>query len=68
LYAKVVSKIEDVTKHCDPLLWFSEIERANEEAEKGGGKLNDNDEIMVLIRKPMKEYKHYADCATTLKV
>jgi hypothetical protein len=50
------------------LLWFSEIERANEEAEKGGGKLKNNDKIMVLIRKPMRESKHYADCATVLKV
>jgi hypothetical protein len=37
LYAKVVIKIEDGPKDRDPLLWFSEIERANEEAEKGGG-------------------------------
>jgi hypothetical protein len=68
LYAKMVSKIEDGPKDSDPLLWFSEIERANEESGKGGGKLKDNDEIMVLIRKPMRESKHYADCATALKV
>jgi hypothetical protein len=44
------------------------MERVNEEAEKDGGKLKDNDEIMVWIRKPMRESKHYDDCATSLKV
>jgi hypothetical protein len=70
VYAKVVTKIEDGPKDSDPLLLFSEKEAgANEEGEKGGGKkLKDNDEIMVLIRKPMRESKHYADCATALKV
>jgi hypothetical protein len=49
------------------LLWFSEIERTNNEAKKGGGRLKDEEEILVLIKRPMKQSNHYAECATALK-
>jgi hypothetical protein len=35
-----------------------EIERTNKEAEKRGGRLNDEAEILVLIKKPMKMSNH----------
>jgi hypothetical protein len=54
LYAKVVQKIEDGPRDNDPLLWFSEIERTNKEAKNGGGKLKDDDEILVLIKKTLR--------------
>jgi hypothetical protein len=54
LYAKVVDTIDCGPRDEDPLLWFSEIERTNNVAEKGGGRLKDEAEIMVLIKKLKK--------------
>jgi hypothetical protein len=68
LYEKINDVIEEGPNNRDPLLWFTEIERNNEAAEKGGGRLKDDAEILVLIKKPMQVSKHYTDCATALKL
>jgi hypothetical protein len=67
IYAKVVDTIDCGPRDEEPLLWFSEIERTNKEAEKGGGRLKDEAEIMVLIKKPMKMSNHYKDLENALK-
>jgi hypothetical protein len=66
LYAKVVDTIDDGPGEEDHLLWFSEIEHTNKEDEKGGGRLKDEVEIMVLIKRPMKMSKHYKDLKNAL--
>jgi hypothetical protein len=50
LYEKIVDTIAGGPGDDDPLLWFSEIERTNQEAKKGGGKLKDKAETLVLIK------------------
>jgi hypothetical protein len=63
----VVDTIDNGPRDEDPLLWFSKIECTNKEAEKGGGRLKDEAEIMVLIKKPMKMSNHYKDLENALK-
>jgi hypothetical protein len=36
-------------------------------AKKGGGKLKDEAEILVLIKRQMRECRHYSSCASALK-
>jgi hypothetical protein len=68
LYEKPTKVVNDGPGSENPMLWYREIDEANDNVKEGGGTLKDDIELMTLTNSVMMDLKHYAGLRQALKV